>query len=199
MYTHIGNDHVAVRKRLHEFTGLHPTLAKEIFKEFNSVQSDKLHEEFCKWRETIQEGKKWGSPTEMTVFAYCYGIHVVLVSQLFPRVVTMYTYGIERLKRFRMTKHEITSFQDKPKNPRDVIIIWHHNISQPTNFVGKKNGPTDTKYYNHFSLLIPTDRSDINPEVIFFIKMMKQRISMSIWLWMIRLMIPKNNLKSHLI
>jgi hypothetical protein len=167
MYPHVANDHMAVRKMIHEFTGLHPTLCKEIFSEYNSVSSEKLHGEFCKWRETIRDGTKWGGAAEMTVFAYCYGIHCMLVSQWFPRVVTTYTYGIERLKRFRMTNHDITSFEDKPKNPSDVIFIWHHNISRPTNYVGKKNGPDDMKYYNHFSLLVPIDKSDINPEVVF--------------------------------
>jgi hypothetical protein len=65
-----------------------------------------------------------------------------------------------------MSNHTSTSFLDQPKSPRDVIFIWHHNISRPTNFLGKNNGPSDPKYYNHFSLLEHTDRSDIKPEVV---------------------------------
>jgi hypothetical protein len=167
MNPRIANDYMAIRNALYEFTGLHPTLSKEIFQEYHSVPKEKLHEEFCKWRATIRDVKIWGGATEMTVFAYCYGIHVVLVSQWYPRVVTTYTYGIKRLKRFRLSHHTYTGFCNQPNSPRDVIFIWHHNISRPTNFMGKINGPTDPKYYNHFSLLECTDRSDIKPEVIF--------------------------------
>jgi hypothetical protein len=80
----------------------------------------------------------------------------------------MYTYGIERLKRFRITSIvEVNPrFNKQPRNPEEIIFIWHHNIEDPTNYVGRKNGPDNMSFYNHFSLLEPTVDTEIVAELV---------------------------------
>jgi hypothetical protein len=80
----------------------------------------------------------------------------------------MYTYGIERLKRFRITSTvEVNPrFNEQPRNPEEIIFIWHHNIEDPTNYVGRKNGPDNMSFYNHFSLLKPTVETEKVAELV---------------------------------
>jgi hypothetical protein len=57
-------------------------------------------------------------------------------------------------------------FNTQPRNPQDIIFIWHHNIQEPNNYVGRKNGPDNMSFYNHFSLLEPTVETELVAELV---------------------------------
>jgi hypothetical protein len=58
-------------------------------------------------------------------------------------------------------------FNDQPRNPDEIIFIWHHNLEKPTNYFGTKNGPDSHKYYNHFTLLEPMVDNNISADIVF--------------------------------
>jgi hypothetical protein len=64
-----------------------------------------------------------------------------------------FTYGLKSLECFRVSNGIITNFNEQPKSFDQVIVIWRHNINHPDVFLGSDGGPTDSNFYNHYSLL----------------------------------------------
>jgi hypothetical protein len=169
MYPEYANNFMRVREELHYFCGIHPSLCRLIFKLFTNVQEEDVYNAFHQWRQSILDPTVWGGVAHMTLFAYRFKIHCVCVSVWNTRVTTTSTFGIERLNRYRMTDISNVNprFNEQPRNPEDIIFIWHHNMDQPTNYFGATNGPDNNSYYNHFSLLEPTFDMNTIAEVVF--------------------------------
>jgi hypothetical protein len=132
MHPEYGTNFMKVREELHYFCGTHPTVCKSIFKNCTNASDDNFQQEFNQWRKSILDPTVWGGVAHMTLFAYRFKIHCVCVSVWNTRVTKTYTYGIERLKKFRM-KSVSEDFNDQPRNPDEIIFIWHHNSKKPTN------------------------------------------------------------------
>jgi hypothetical protein len=158
-----------VRKNLHEFSGLHPNISKTIFRiYYPEIVKDNFNSEYNKWRQSILDSTVWGGVAHMTLFAFCYKIHAVCVSAWNTRVTTTYTYGIERMQKVHIISSSEGNppFNTQPRNPQDIIFIWHHNMGELTNYVGRPNGPNNNVFYNHFSLLEPTLDPNTSAEIV---------------------------------
>jgi hypothetical protein len=95
----------------------------------------------------------WAGPAEMTLFAYCYLIQVLCISVVSNKVNPFFTYGLKLLQHFRVSNGLIKNFNEQPKSLDQVIVIWHHNTEHADVFMGGDDGPPDSNFYNHYSLL----------------------------------------------
>jgi hypothetical protein len=81
------------------------------------------------------------------------------------KTIPMFTYGLESLKHFKCTSASCRTFNEHPQILTNVIVIWHHNIGKPNVFLGSTDGPSDSSFYDHYSLLVVANKNISNVDL----------------------------------
>jgi hypothetical protein len=127
----------------------------------NDPDGKEFEKRYESWIDSLVEADKWGDTLEYTLFAYCFEIHVLCISVIYPKVVVISSYGNQPL-----IDASTSDFDKRPLHPNEVIFIWHHNAGNPSLFLGKDS--EDAKLYNHFALIEMMQESEkVNPETSF--------------------------------
>lgn len=150
-YPFISGDHEQLRRHMYKLAEASPTVPELIHNSYSNARDRRLT---CKqWIKSMSVPKKWGGRAEIIWFAYCMKIHVVCVSVSSARVYVLRTHGLKKLSKVPVTSVKKPNFHVRPKHPKEIIFLWHHDYSKPWKFNGVDDDPENPIDSNHYSLI----------------------------------------------
>jgi hypothetical protein len=144
-----------VRDEMNKFAVKNKDISFLIWKLYVDKNFDLNDEELCdlayqKWLDSLKRNTTWGGQAEYVLFAYTFQIHVICIRQLQYEVEVVCTKIFQPSIGNQKTKTipSVTSFGKFPIEPKDVLFIWHHIMTNPRRKLtgGYCNG-------NHYSYL----------------------------------------------